>query len=475
MRYRRVERGRTGISSSLLRLADWFRETSHDFAKALTSAKGKARLERNRPAIRFSDHSYDSSRSSGVRHRHRSIRPISGASYTIRRARPRWEIRWAIYKAIASLSKVLNSVWTQNTNGKRELDEHGEGRTMARHLLRISLCVGEARKRELLIDPTRRRYTRPGEVCWISRACSGDQCRETIEPAPSMEFGHHIIAEDEQCWLGSLKLLVSILFVMYYRTSGSKTRIEPYVQQYQQDDWVDWLPIAQMAHMNRTSTSTGVSPFFFTHGYNGSIVEATEDVLLNKDNKTLRTPAGARAQALVSKIKESTAFALAAMAVAQEAQEMQANRMRQIHNDLKPDDGGYLNLKNWRTDRPSKKLDWIATPYRVIERVGTHGYKLDTPPGVHPVFHISLLKRRSDDPLPSQPVHHTENPPIKVDGQDVYKVESILGHRRRGKGFQYNVKWLDWSRPTWEPAIEPEHLDKWKEYVINHPECQRRW
>ena len=66
------------------------------------------------------------------------------------------------------------------------------------------------------------------------------------------------------------------------------------------------------------------------------------------------------------------------------------------------------------------------------------------------------------------------NPPIKVDGQDEYEVESILGHRRRGKGFQYNVKWLGWSRPTWEPAIELGHLDKWKEYVINHPECQRR-
>lgn len=35
---------------------------------------------------------------------------------------------------------------------------------MARHLLRISLCVGEARKRELLIDPTRRRYPSWGGV-----------------------------------------------------------------------------------------------------------------------------------------------------------------------------------------------------------------------------------------------------------------------------------------------------------------------
>lgn len=35
---------------------------------------------------------------------------------------------------------------------------------MARHLLRISLCFGEARKRELLIDPTRRQYPSWGGV-----------------------------------------------------------------------------------------------------------------------------------------------------------------------------------------------------------------------------------------------------------------------------------------------------------------------
>lgn len=87
-------------------------------------------------------------------------------------------------------------------------------------------------------------------------------------------------------------------------------------------------------------------------------------------------------------------------------------------------------------------------------------YKLDTPSGVHPAFYVALFNPRNDDPLSSQQVHHTENPSIKVDGHDEYEVEPILRHRRRGKGFQYNVKWLGWSRSIWDPAVELEYLDE---------------
>ena len=37
---------------------------------------------------------------------------------------------------------------------------------------------------------------------------------------------------------------------------------------YHQDDWVDWLPLAEFAANNTVSETTGVSPFFANYGLN---------------------------------------------------------------------------------------------------------------------------------------------------------------------------------------------------------------
>ena len=37
---------------------------------------------------------------------------------------------------------------------------------------------------------------------------------------------------------------------------------------YHQDDWVDWLPLAEFAANNAVSETTGVSPFFANYGFN---------------------------------------------------------------------------------------------------------------------------------------------------------------------------------------------------------------
>ena len=61
----------------------------------------------------------------------------------------------------------------------------------------------------------------------------------------------------------------------------------------------------------------------------------------------------------------------------------------------------WLNLKNIITDRPCKKLDWKNVKYTVLEVISSHSYRLDTPPGIHDVFHASLLKRAAADPFPN--------------------------------------------------------------------------
>ena len=44
---------------------------------------------------------------------------------------------------------------------------------------------------------------------------------------------------------------------------------------FQQEDWAFQLPIAMMVLNSRVSQSTGLSPFFMTHGYHQLIMDFT--------------------------------------------------------------------------------------------------------------------------------------------------------------------------------------------------------
>ena len=49
--------------------------------------------------------------------------------------------------------------------------------------------------------------------------------------------------------------------------------------------------------------------------------------------------------------------------------------------------------------------------------------------------------------------NYPEPPSELVEGEEVYEVESILNHRKRGHGYQYYVKWKGYpiSDASWEP------------------------
>ena len=112
----------------------------------------------------------------------------------------------------------------------------------------------------------------------------------------------------------------------------------------------------------------------------------------------------------------------------------------------------WLNLKNITTDRPCKKLDWKNAKYTVLEVISSHSYRLDTPPGIHNVFHTSLLKRAAADPFPNQCQDDLRPPVIIVDGEEEWEVERILRRCTRGRQRQVLVKWKGYLVPTWEPT-----------------------
>lgn len=233
-----------------------------------------------------------------------------------------------------------------------------------------------------------------------------------------------------------------------------------------QHDWLEWLPLVVSGICGRDSASTGTNSFFLSHGWNQNLFENLADELSEEDN---RDSPIAKADRIVRKLKEVREWTQASMAAAQEAQEQAANRKRDQAHNYKVGDKVWLSLENIKTDRPSKKLDDRYAKFTVTEVIGSHSYKLDTPPGIHNVFHSRLLRPVKSSPLPGQVVHESQPPAMLVDGTQMYDVECILDQKKapgRGNKLKYLVKWVGYRRPTWEPESSMENtiaLIDWKE------------
>ena len=265
----------------------------------------------------------------------------------------------------------------------------------------------------------------------------------------------------EVCQLVKIIRRLSIAF--HHETDGATERANQELKTYlriftsfQQEDWTFQLPIAMMALNSRVSQSTRLSPFFMTYGYHQSIMDFT----VPEEQGSSLSPTEQERQ-LVERWRNSADMAKAAMAVVQEAQERHSNTRRLVRDKFRPGDRVWLKLKHVKTTRPIKKLDWIALPYRVFACIGTHAVQLDTPPGIHLVFHVCLVKKAAEDPLPSQLTidnelgmifdTHEDPSSVAINSNGEYTIERILRHRRQSRGWRFLVKWLGWPEPTWEP------------------------
>jgi hypothetical protein len=158
------------------------------------------------------------------------------------------------------------------------------------------------------------------------------------------------------------------------QTERQNQTLEQYLRayvNYQQDDWVTWLPLAEFAHNNSVHTSTGVTPFYAERMVHPNIEEAVREI--PTDGSVPDVPdAKARAEQMV----ELRVFLEKCW------QEATATQRKYADRRLKPrqfalGDMVWLSAKNIRTKRPSKKLKHrFYGHYPVIGRVGKQAYRL---------------------------------------------------------------------------------------------------
>ena len=145
------------------------------------------------------------------------------------------------------------------------------------------------------------------------------------------------------------------------------------------------------------------------------------------------------------------------------------NRMQQVANskrrdlEFQEDDWVFLKFHPYRQrtvfKRAFQKLaNRFYGPYQIEQKIGKVAYKLKLPKGsrIHPVFHVSLLKKILGDSNPTT----VALPPIADDGEILIQPEAILNTRWIEKGSRFVeenlVKWkqLPNDDATWENAQE---------------------
>jgi len=267
----------------------------------------------------------------------------------------------------------------------------------------------------------------------------------------------------------TLKITRNLSTAYHPETDGQTERINQILEQYlrmyvnyQQDDWTQWIPLAEFAYNNSRHSSTKQTPFETVYGRSPCF----ESIHLHS-----QTPA----YDYLRKIKTLQEELKVNLEAANQRYKEIADRHRAKPPHFNTGDKVWLDSKNIRTTRPTRKLsEKHLGPFEIVSKVSDNAFRLLLPSswkGVHPVFHVSLLDK-AEPPFPGR--DHPPPEPVVIAGEEEWEVSRILDSRVRRGQTQYLVEWKgfqdDSDRTSWEPLSNLSNaLDTVKAFHTKYP------
>jgi hypothetical protein len=245
------------------------------------------------------------------------------------------------------------------------------------------------------------------------------------------------------------------------QTDGQSERanrtLEEYLRHFvspRQDDWDDWLDLAEYAINDSVNPATGYSPFFLCFGQSPLSVL---DVALGP----VLVPA---AQVTADDMHSVLQHAKTNLHAAQQRMMAQQNAHRR---DVTFSVGDLVRLSAANLSLPSTMSKKLAAkylgPFPVQQVISPVAYRLKLPPTlkVHPVFHVSLLQPWHTQPELPHPAVMSRPPPVDVE-EDRFYVEKLLDKRQRKRGrgvsIEYLVRWRGYG-PEDDMWINVKQID----------------
>jgi transposase InsO family protein len=232
------------------------------------------------------------------------------------------------------------------------------------------------------------------------------------------------------------------------QTDGQTERVnqvlEAYLREYcsyEQDDWMELLPLAEYAYNNSFSTATGLSPFYANYGYHARTNSPTAEAPRNPGSELYTHWLQAVHQQAVERLQKTRERI---------AKYWDSDKREGPH--FQKGDYVMLDGRHIKTKRACKKLDAkLYGPFRILS-VGKRLVKLELPPHwrIHPTFHISLIEPYRGDP------HRATTNPIDIKADDEgWTPEAIVAAGPEDDNpahHKFLVKWQGFSNEenTWE-------------------------
>jgi hypothetical protein len=248
-----------------------------------------------------------------------------------------------------------------------------------------------------------------------------------------------------------LKLLgiKSALSTAYHpQTDGTTERVNQEIEAYlsiycasHPEEWPQALHTLEFTHNNRRHADRLNTPFELMFG------ESPVAIPLSFEN-TKYPSIKERMETLFRNREE-------ALAAHELARSRMIDRRKSTFVPFKKGDKVWLDSRNLKTIYHKKMKPKREGPFSITEVLGPVTYRLKLPATwrIHNVFHAALLRPYKENEVYGE--NFTEPPPELVEGEEVYDVETILNHRKRGRGYQYFIKWRGY--PISDASWEPEH------------------
>jgi hypothetical protein len=246
-----------------------------------------------------------------------------------------------------------------------------------------------------------------------------------------------------QSLLSTLGIGLRMTTAFHPQTDGQTERVHQTIEAFlrafvnlQQNDWVELLPLVEIAYKNSTTSAHGLTPFYINCGYHlssGTPPSSTSSLPLN-----------------------SIAYGHWMKAVHEDCKkklQKTSDRMTKYADKARINPPTYemgnfvmLNGKNTKTRRAAQKLDHkLYGPFEILEVVSPTALRLRLPKTwkIHPVVHVSLIEPciKGNRDVNVEDILKNTDP---IENAPEYDVDKVMNSMEKDGKVLYLVKWKGW-------------------------------